>query len=63
MIGCLNLSGCGKSGHKFRDFPYLNVQDNISGQAQASGSNIDAPRRIALMHFAQGVNKRVLLIW
>ncbi|XP_069154386.1 uncharacterized protein [Solanum lycopersicum] len=40
-----NFFGCGKSGHKVRDFPNLKGQYKGSGQAQASGSNVDTPKK------------------
>ena len=39
--GIDNCISCGKSGHKMRDCPNIKIQNNGSGQAQASGS-IDA---------------------
>ena len=34
-----NYFGCGKIGHKIRDFPNVRGQDKGSAQAQVSGSN------------------------
>ncbi|XP_049382861.1 uncharacterized protein LOC125847242 [Solanum stenotomum] len=36
---------CGKSGHVRRDCPMLKVQGRENKQAQASGSNSDAPKK------------------
>ena len=40
-----NCFGCGKSGHKVTDCPNLKGQDKGRGQAQASGSNVDSPKK------------------
>ena len=45
LIGMANCFGCGKSGHKVRDFPNVKGQYKGSGQAQATGSNMDLPRK------------------
>ena len=37
-----NCFGYGKSGHKVRNWTNSKVQDKSSGQAQSSGSNVDA---------------------
>ena len=58
-----NYFGCGKSGHKVKDCANLKGKDKGSGKAQDTGSNVDSQRRITFMHLAQGVNKRVLLMW
>ena len=39
LKGTNNYFGCGKSGHKVRDYHNVRGQDKGSGQAQASGSN------------------------
>ncbi|XP_015081286.1 uncharacterized protein LOC107024862 [Solanum pennellii] len=35
----------GKEGHKVRDCPNVNGKDKSGGKAQASGSNVDTPRK------------------
>ena len=40
-----NCFGSVKSGQKFKDCPNLKRQDKGSVQAQASGSNVDAPKK------------------
>ncbi|TMW85920.1 hypothetical protein EJD97_022263 [Solanum chilense] len=48
---CLHLSKClwviksSKSGNKVRDFPNAKGKDKGSGLSQATGSNVDAPRK------------------
>ena len=44
LLGMDNCFGCGKSCHKVKDFPNVKEQYKGSGQAQASGSNVDDPR-------------------
>ncbi|TMW99382.1 hypothetical protein EJD97_002658 [Solanum chilense] len=39
------LSNCGKSGHKVWYCANVKGQDKVNGEAQASGSNVDAPKR------------------
>ena len=36
---------CGKNSHKVRDFPNLKGQDKGSGKDQASGFNVDPPKK------------------
>ncbi|XP_069147184.1 uncharacterized protein [Solanum lycopersicum] len=43
FIGTNNCFGCGKNGHKVRDFPNVKGQDKDSGQV--SGSNMDPPKK------------------
>ena len=43
LKGMDNYFGCGKSGHKVREFPNVRGQEKGSDQAQASGSN-EAPK-------------------
>ena len=45
LIGMDNYFSCGKSYHKLKDFPNLKGQDKGSGQAQASGSTVDPPKK------------------
>ena len=45
LVGKDNCFGCGKSGHKVTYCPNLEGQDKGSGKSQASGSNVDAPRK------------------
>lgn len=45
LIGTDTLFCCRKSGHKVRDYPNLKGQQNGSGQAQASNSNVHAPKQ------------------
>ena len=43
LVGIDNCFGCGESVHKVKDFSNLKGKDKVSGQAQASGSNVDDP--------------------
>ena len=45
LVGTDNCFGCGKSGHKVRECLNLNGQDKRSGKAQASGSNVNVPKK------------------
>ena len=45
LVGTDNCFRCVMICHKVRDFPNLKGQDKCSGQAQASGSNVDAPKK------------------
>ena len=40
-----NWFRCGKEGYKVSDFPNVKGQEISSNQAQASGSNVDSPRK------------------
>ena len=62
LKGMDNFFGCGKSGHKVRDFPNMSVQDKGSGQAQASGSN-EAPNKNHFYALHSRVSKRHLPTW
>ena len=44
LTGTYNCFGCGKSWHKFRDFPNVRGQDKGSCQHQASGTN-ESPKK------------------
>ena len=57
-----NCFGCGKCGHKARDFPYMRGQDKVSGQAQASGSN-EAPKKNFFYALCSRGEKRLLPKW
>ena len=45
LTGMDNCFGCGKNSHKVRDFPNLKGQDKGSGKDQASGFNVDPPKK------------------
>ena len=45
LVGTGNCFRCGKEGHKIRDCPNIKGQDKSGGKAQASGSNVDFPKK------------------
>ncbi|XP_049369896.1 uncharacterized protein LOC125834788 [Solanum verrucosum] len=45
LVGTGNCYECGKSGHIRRDCPMLKAQGRENPQAQASGPNLDAPKK------------------
>ena len=55
--------GCGKSGHKVRDFPNARGQEKVSIQCQTNDPSSDSQRRNQFFIVSTlGVNKRVLPI-
>ena len=44
-VGTDNCVWCGKSVHKVKYFSNLKGKDKGSGKAEASGSNVDAPKK------------------
>ena len=62
LVGTDNFFRFGKDVHKVGDFPNMKGKDKGSGQGQASGSNVDAPRKNRFYALALGVNKRILLM-
>ena len=40
-----NFYGCGKEGHKFKDFPNVRGQEKGNGRAQSSGPILKPPKR------------------
>ena len=60
LVGTDNYFGCGKSGHMLRDCPMTNTQGKERNQAQESGPNFDAPKKITSMLANLEMIKRVL---
>ena len=63
LVGKGNCFSCGKTGHKFKDFPNLKGQDKGSRKAQASGSNVGAPKKNRFYVLQSRVSKRLLPTW